>query len=105
MKNNNPVWVLFNEVRNEWPHFEIACLVSIGTGKPETKPLGTGLQEVMESCVAITTETEDTARFFEQLMEIYRAATLGSTSSKVCRGLAWMNGSTSTGWMLPRKTT
>ena len=65
MKNNNPAWVLFNEIRSEWPHSEIACFVSIWTGKPEMKPLGTGLQEVMDSCVAIATETEDTARLFK----------------------------------------
>ncbi|KAF2018299.1 FabD/lysophospholipase-like protein [Aaosphaeria arxii CBS 175.79] len=64
MKNNNPVWVLYEEARNEWPDAEIACIVSIGTGKPETKQLGTGLQEVMESCVSIAAETEETARLF-----------------------------------------
>jgi predicted acylesterase/phospholipase RssA len=64
MKNNNPVWVLYNEVHNEWPDAEIACIVSVGTGIPETRPLGNGLREVMESCVAIAVETEDTARLF-----------------------------------------
>lgn len=57
--------MLFNDIRSEWPHSEIACFVSIGMGKPKTKPLGTGLQGVMDSCVAIATETEDTARSFK----------------------------------------
>jgi predicted acylesterase/phospholipase RssA len=64
MRNNNPVWALYNEVRAEWPYNDILCLVSIGTGKPEVKGVGSGLQEVLESCAAIATETEETARLF-----------------------------------------
>ncbi|KAK9258491.1 acyl transferase/acyl hydrolase/lysophospholipase [Lipomyces tetrasporus] len=64
MGNNNPVWALYNEVRREWSEAQIACLVSIGTGKLETMGLGSGLQEVLRACVDIATETEKTAQQF-----------------------------------------
>lgn len=65
MWNNNPVAALYNEALREWSHHEIACIVSIGTGKPETKSLGSRITEVLESCVAIALETEGTAKRFK----------------------------------------
>ena len=65
MRNNNPIFAMIEQVREEWPDDYIACVVSIGTGKMETKGLGSDLKSVVEACTEIVTDTEQTAQRFK----------------------------------------
>jgi predicted acylesterase/phospholipase RssA len=71
--NNNPVFAMHTQVNKDpvfgianhpRPKSIIACIVSIGTGKMETKGLGSDLKAVIEACVDMATDTENKAKLF-----------------------------------------
>ena len=66
MRNNNPIFAMVEQVREEWPDDHIACVVSIGTGRMETRGLGSDLKSVIEACTEIVTDTEQTAERFKR---------------------------------------
>ncbi|KAI9854271.1 MAG: hypothetical protein M1813_001311 [Trichoglossum hirsutum] len=68
---NNPVEVVLEEAKSIWTNAisRIQCVVSIGTGLPNFKKFGDDAKEVVETLVAISTETEDTERRFLQSHE------------------------------------
>ena len=49
----------------------IQCLVSIGTGIPDLKSFGDNLKEVVDTLKNIATETEETAREFQDNLQYY----------------------------------
>jgi hypothetical protein len=67
---NNPINELWNEaidICNGEPLGQnVACIISIGTGVPNLKKFGKGIQEVFESIARISTETENTADNFNR---------------------------------------
>lgn len=64
LTSNNPVWVVVEEARREWPEDSLGCLVSLGTGKLQTKGIGTSQAALLQSCSEIVLDTEATARLF-----------------------------------------
>jgi hypothetical protein len=64
LRNNNPVWVVVEETRREWPENSLGCLVSLGTGKLQTRGIGTSQAELLQTCSEIVLDTEETARLF-----------------------------------------
>lgn len=65
IRNNNPIFAMVEQVEQEWPDDFIACVVSLGTGKMETKGLGSDLKSVIVACTDIVTDTEQTAERFK----------------------------------------
>ncbi len=70
---NNPVDILWNEARRLWAteqgtriEDKVACVVSIGTGKPAAEAFGHGLDEIYRTLKAVATETERTAEKFQE---------------------------------------
>jgi hypothetical protein len=70
---NNPIWKVFAEAQNEFPPTStdttdfanrIRCLVSLGTGKPDPKPVEDSIKQVVILLKMLATETENTAREF-----------------------------------------
>lgn len=69
---NNPVRVIYDEARTVWSASGgqyVACIVSIGTGKPPISAVGKRADELLRSMVKMATNTENTAREFGN--EIY----------------------------------
>ncbi|KAI9764163.1 MAG: hypothetical protein M1840_008645 [Geoglossum simile] len=68
---NNPVEVVVEEAKSIWTNAisRIQCIVSIGTGVLNFKKFGDDVKEVVETLIAISTETEDTERRFLQSHE------------------------------------
>jgi predicted acylesterase/phospholipase RssA len=68
---NNPVEVVLEEAKSIWINAisRIQCVVSIGTGVPNFERFGDDVKEVVETLIAISTETEDTERRFLQSHE------------------------------------
>lgn len=63
---NNPVNLVVREARALWPMRAFAVVVSIGTGKPEMKPVGTKATDVIATCIRVATDAEDTAEEFRE---------------------------------------
>lgn len=67
---NNPVYELWNEAKDTWDPEPILSnlksFISIGTGVPSVEPFRTGLLEIGETLVRISTETEQTAESFQR---------------------------------------
>jgi hypothetical protein len=67
---NNPVQELWNEAKDMWNpeplDSNLKCIVSIGTGVPSVEPFRTGLLEIGDTLVRISTETERTAETFQR---------------------------------------
>lgn len=66
MGNNNPVNLVVSEARNLWPSSPFAVILSLGTGKPSAKAVGTKGKDVLETCIRLATEAEHTARQFRE---------------------------------------
>ena len=75
---NNPIHILWQEAREaflepgEQLEDHIDCVVSIGTGVPAIEPFGSDLKSIAKSIVAISTETEETAKNFRRNHESLR---------------------------------
>lgn len=67
---NNPVYELWNEAKDTWDPEPILSnlksFISIGTGVPSVEPFRTGLLEIGETLVRISTQTEQTAESFQR---------------------------------------
>jgi predicted acylesterase/phospholipase RssA len=67
---NNPIQELWNEAKDMWDpeplESNLKCIVSIGTGVPSVEPFRTGLLEIGDTLVRISTETEKTAELFQR---------------------------------------
>ncbi|MCJ1384883.1 hypothetical protein MMC17_008001 [Xylographa soralifera] len=67
---NNPVQELWNEAKDVWDpeplDRNLKSLVSIGTGVPSVEPFRTGLLEIGQTLIRISTETEQTAESFQR---------------------------------------
>ncbi|KAF2815263.1 FabD/lysophospholipase-like protein, partial [Mytilinidion resinicola] len=61
LRYNNPVRVLYDEAKSEWPDRPIACIISIGTGKSPPSSGGPRLDQLLKSMKDIVTDTEQTA--------------------------------------------
>lgn len=59
---NNPVRCLIDEVTHIWPGRETGCIVSVGTGVPVSKDVGTKIIPLFETLTDIATDTEQVAR-------------------------------------------
>ncbi|KAI1387387.1 uncharacterized protein F4822DRAFT_406280 [Hypoxylon trugodes] len=67
---NNPVEEVFDEVNQIWPggNRPIGLFLSIGTGTPALRSFGKNLKSLIETLAKIATETEDTAKRFQEAM-------------------------------------
>lgn len=67
---NNPVNELWNEAKDVWDpepiQENLKILISIGTGVPSVEPFKTGLLEIGQTLVRISTQTEHTAESFQR---------------------------------------
>ena len=67
---NNPIQELWNEAKDMWDpeplENNLKCIVSIGTGVPSVEPFRTGLLEIGDTLVRMSTETEKTAELFQR---------------------------------------
>jgi predicted acylesterase/phospholipase RssA len=63
---NNPVNLVIREARSLWPTRPFAVVVSLGTGMPQMKPVGTKATEVLATCIRLATDAENTAREFRE---------------------------------------
>ena len=67
---NNQINELWNEAidicNGELLNQNLACIISIGTGVPNLKKFGKGVQEVVGSIARIATQTENTADNFHR---------------------------------------
>jgi predicted acylesterase/phospholipase RssA len=67
---NNPIQELWNEAKDifdpEPLESNLKCIVSIGTGVPSVEPFRTGLREIGDTLIRISTETERTAELFQR---------------------------------------
>lgn len=67
---NNPIQELWNEAKDFWDpeplENNLKCIVSIGTGVPSVEPFRTGLLDIGQTLVRISTETEKTAESFQR---------------------------------------
>ncbi|MCJ1250798.1 hypothetical protein MMC30_008026 [Trapelia coarctata] len=73
--NNNPIRLLMREATKVWgPEVQFSCVLSIGTGAPPTRRLGSLGHQVLIACEKIATQTERTARDFksEQLHNLVK---------------------------------
>ncbi|KAJ3574877.1 hypothetical protein NPX13_g4219 [Xylaria arbuscula] len=65
---NNPIVELWNEARDVWSseplESQLRCLVSIGTGVPKAAAFGDYPKEILDTVLAIATDTEKTAQDF-----------------------------------------
>ena len=72
---NNPIFTLWQEAKEAFLGPEevlednIDCVISIGTGVPGIEPFGSSLKAIAKSIVAISTETEETAKVFRRTHE------------------------------------
>lgn len=68
---NNPIRSLYDEAKQVWGRSrrEIKCIISIGTGVPPLKATGDTGKQILESVVAIATDTQRTADEFADEME------------------------------------
>ena len=68
---NNPVRSLFDEAKHVWgkSRREIKCIISIGTGVPPLKATGDTGKQILESLIAIATDTQRTADEFADEIE------------------------------------
>ncbi|KAK0747380.1 phospholipase, partial [Apiosordaria backusii] len=66
LRDNNPIFQLFTEIRTHSPTIPIIALVSIGTGLQKSLSVTSRLDSVMYACVKISTDTENTAKRFQQ---------------------------------------
>jgi hypothetical protein len=61
---------LWNEAKDMWDpeplESNLKCIVSIGTGVPSVEPFRTGLLEIGDTLVRMSTETEKTAELFQR---------------------------------------
>ena len=66
MISNNPIRILIREAATLWgPDVPYGCVLSIGTGAPPLRKLGTLGHQILLTCAKIATETENTARSFK----------------------------------------
>lgn len=63
---NNPVNLVVREARSLWPTRPFAVVVSLGTGKPQMKPVGTKATEVIATCIRLAIDAENTTREFRE---------------------------------------
>jgi tetratricopeptide (TPR) repeat protein/predicted acylesterase/phospholipase RssA len=64
--NNNPIRLLMREATRVWGQdVDFSCVLSIGTGAPPGKKLGSLGHQVLIACKEIATQTETTAREFK----------------------------------------
>ncbi|KAF2259411.1 FabD/lysophospholipase-like protein [Lojkania enalia] len=74
---NNPIRVALDETKAIWkgtPTCRVGCIVSVGTGVPPLTAVGERGLEILESLKSLVTDTEDTARDFENELEHMDAA-------------------------------
>lgn len=91
---NNPVRSLYDEAKHIWSrsHREIKCIISIGTGVPPLKATGDTGKQILESMVAIATDTQRTAdEFADEIEHLAEHAKIEYFRLNVDRGLEKMN--------------
>ncbi|OCL10096.1 FabD/lysophospholipase-like protein [Glonium stellatum] len=67
LHHNNPVRVLWDEANTVWKEQSgrnIACIISIGTGKPPPRAVGERADQLLRSLVKMVTDTEAAAQGF-----------------------------------------
>ena len=72
--HNNPVEVVLQEASSVWPGMvsNLQCIVSIGIGVPGLENFGNNLKAIVRTLKNIATETEETARKFDENTEALR---------------------------------
>ncbi|KAJ6030963.1 tetratricopeptide repeat domain-containing protein [Penicillium canescens] len=66
MVHNNPIRLLMREVTKVWgDDAELFCVLSIGTGTPTTRKLGTLGHQILSACAKLATHAENIARDFK----------------------------------------
>lgn len=68
--NNNPIRSLMDEVAHTWPERQIGCIVSIGTGVPESNDVGRNIQKLVQTLKEISVDTEKVAREVKEEMRL-----------------------------------
>jgi hypothetical protein len=68
--NNNPIRPLIDEAKHIWPHRDIGCIVSIGTGMLIPRDVGRTIIPLFESLKQMATDSEKTADEFREEMKI-----------------------------------
>ena len=70
MNYNNPIRSLYDEARHVWgkSRRDVKCIVSIGTGVPPLKATGDTGKQILESVIAIATDTQKIADEFADEM-------------------------------------
>lgn len=64
--HNNPIRLLMREVTKVWgDDAELACVLSIGTGTPTTRRLGTLGHQILTTCAKLATRSEKIAQDFQ----------------------------------------
>ena len=65
---NNPIVELWNEAKDVWSsdtlEAQLRCLISVGTGVPKVAAFGDYPSEIIETILAIATDTQKTAEDF-----------------------------------------
>lgn len=70
LNDNNPVFAVHHEAKQVWGQSaKIKCIISIGTGVPPLKAVGDSGKQILESLVAIATDTQKIADHFADEME------------------------------------
>ncbi|KAJ5538401.1 tetratricopeptide repeat domain-containing protein [Penicillium frequentans] len=65
MVHNNPIRLLMREITKVWGDgAELDCVLSIGTGTPTTRKLGTLGHQILSACAKLATHAENIARDF-----------------------------------------
>ncbi|KAH8588048.1 phospholipase, patatin family protein [Bisporella sp. PMI_857] len=68
MGKNNPIFEVWNEGNALWnlqgPMADLGCIISIGTGVPNTQELTFGPKSMVNALISIATETEESAKCF-----------------------------------------
>lgn len=69
---NNPIRALMEEVSHLWPNKKIGCIISVGTGVPESSDIGRKIRPLFETMKKMSLDTEKIAREFkEEIMSRY----------------------------------
>jgi hypothetical protein len=63
---NNPLRLLLNEAKDLWPSRDIACLVSIGTGRPNVEGIRPSLKALAETCRDMVTDADKVAEEYKR---------------------------------------
>jgi predicted acylesterase/phospholipase RssA len=63
---NNPLRLLLTEAKDLWPSRDIACLVSIGTGRPNVEGIKPSLKALAETCRDMVTDADKVAQEYKE---------------------------------------